>query len=160
MNDDDDDTVQLNIDTNRPELFDDDEHDAAHFAPGTETPPPTRPFRRSPLSAFTIHRFGLAGFDEPTENEHRIAPPVNLDQFYGADDDDLSILTFSTNDGYSDGHAELDDDAIDAFISSDERDDDYEPGNDDDDEIDDEDDDDDDDDNDNDDGFIARGGEF
>ena len=56
-----------------------------------------------------------------------------MDQFYGADDGDVSIITFSTNDGNSDGHAELDD-AIDA-LSGDEDDDDYEPGEDDDDEV-------------------------
>ena len=130
---DDDDNAQLNVDDNRPEHFDDDEHDAAHFAPGTETPPRVRPFRRSPLSAFTIRIFGLTGFDEPTVNDHRIDPPVNLDQFYGVDDDEVRIITFSTNDGNSDGHAELDD-AIDA-LSGDEDDDDYEPGEDDDDEV-------------------------
>ena len=74
----DDDTAQLNIGTNIPACFDVDEHDAAQFAPGTDTPPPARPFRRSPLSAFTIRRFGLAGFDEPTGHEHRIDPSVRL----------------------------------------------------------------------------------
>ena len=75
----DDDTSALNIGTNIPEHFADDEHDAAQFAAGTDAPPPARPFRRSPLSAFTIRRFGLAGFDEPTGHEHRIDPPANLE---------------------------------------------------------------------------------
>ena len=147
----DDDNGQLNIGNNRPEQFDDDEHDAAHFATGTETPSPVRRFRRPPLSAFTIRRFELVGFDQPTANDHRIDAPVDLDQFYGDDDDEVSIIMFSTNGGNSDGHAELDD-AIDA-LSGDADDDGYEPGEDGDDELrdadDDADHDDDDDDDDN-----------
>ena len=76
--DNDEDIDILNIGTNMPEHFDADEHDEVQFAAGTDTPPPVRPFRRSSLSAFTIRRFGLAGFDEPTGHEHRIDPSVRL----------------------------------------------------------------------------------
>ena len=153
----DEDTAVLNIGTNIPEDFDDDEHNAAQFATaGTDTPPPARPFRRSPLSAFTIRRFGLAGFDEPTGHEHRIDPPVNLERFYGVDDDDLSIITFSTNDGNSD--AGLGD--ANGSSGNAEDDDDFEPAGTDGADIDDEDDDDDDDDDSEDDGFITQADEF
>ena len=143
-----------------PEHFDADEHGAVQFAAGTDTPPPVRPFRRSPLSAFTIRRFDLAGFDEPTRlHEHRMDPPVNLELFYGVDDDDSSITTFSTNDGNSIRHDDIDDDND----SMDNADDDGEfvpPGATDDDETDDEDDDDGDDDDDDGDGAIALEDEF
>ena len=109
--DNDEDVDILNIETNMPEHFDADEHGAVQFAAGTDTPPPVRPFRRSPLSEFTIRRFDLAGFDEPARlHEHRMDPPVNLELFYGVDDDDSSITTFSTNDGNSNRGDDIDDD--------------------------------------------------
>jgi len=143
-----------------PEHFDGDEHDQVQFAAGTDTPPPVRPFRRAPLFSFTIRRFDLAvaGFDEPTGHEHRMDPPVNLELFYGVDDGDLSITTFSTNDGNSIGHADIDDDND--SIDNPDDDDEFAPDATDDDEIDDEDDDDDDDDDDDGDGAIALEDEF
>ena len=118
-----------------------DEHDAVQFAAGTDTPPPVRPFRRSPLSAFTIRRFDLAGFDEPTRlHEHRMDPPVNLELFYGVDDDDSSITTFSTNDGNSNRDDDIDDDN-DSVINADDDGEFVPPDATDGDEIDDEDDD-------------------
>ena len=92
----------LEIGGNDAEQFANTEYDAAHFASGTEIPPPVRPFRRPPLSSFTIRKFGLVGFDEPKVNDHHIDPPVNLEEFYGDDDDDdKSTVTFSTNDGHT-----------------------------------------------------------
>ena len=145
LNDDENDS-HLNIGTNVPEHFTDDEHETAQFAEGTDAPPPTRPFRRPPLSAFTIRRFGLAGFDEPVGLVHRIDPPVNLEEFYGFHADDLSIVSFSTNDGNSDGHADVDGENDSIYSAND--DDGSEHGDSDDDEYDNENDDNDDDDND------------
>ena len=149
----------LDIGTNMPEHFDDDEHDAVQFAPGTDTPPPARPFRRSPLSAFTIRRFDLVGFDEPTRpHEHRMDPPVDLDYNYGVDDDESSISTFSTTDGNSDlgddiddSDSVIDDDDDDEFVAAERTDGD---------DIDDEDDDFDDDDDHDGSGVIALEDEF
>ena len=150
----------LDIGTNMPEHFDADEHDAVQFAAGTDTPPPVRPFRRSPLSAFTIRRFDLAGFDEPARlHEHRMDPPVNLELFYGVDDDDSSITTFSTNDGNSNRGDDIDDDN-DSVINADDDGEFVPPEPTDGDEIDDEDDDSDDDDDDDGSGVIALEDEF
>ena len=149
----------LDIGTNMPEHFDDDEHDAVQFAPGTDTPPPARPFRRSPLSAFTIRRFDLVGFDEPTRpHEHRMDPPVDLDYNYGVDDDESSISTFSTTDGNSDLGDDIDD--SDSVIDDDDDDEFVAPERTDGDDIDDEDDDFDDDDDHDGSGVIALEDEF
>ena len=126
---------------------------------GTDTPPPVRPFRRSPLSAFTIRRFDLAGFDEPTRlHEHRMDPPVNLDYYYGVDDDESSITTFSTNDGNSNRGDDIDD--SDSVIDDDDDGEFVPPEPTDGDDIDDEDDDYDDDDDHDGSGVIALEDEF
>ena len=76
----------------------------------------------------------------------------------GVDDGDLSITTFSTNDGSSIGHADIDD--ADDSISNPDDDDEFVPGATDDDDIDDEDNDDDDDDGDDDERFVAQEDEY